>query len=261
MGEAKRRREAAEATGKALEYRNHIKQRDLDRGNMMISSRSAIPVDIKVDVARVVCSVEFRDRPFEGGLCYFRAAIGFRVLRMLGWQPTATLGGVLFRAGPNPRRDVVAFCGSGNRGQMYQGRFLGHIWLNLDDDAIDFSCHEWPQHYTPKDDGLGEVHWECRPPSLIWASQDLFKWQPDGTPAIGEVWFCPWAGDEPKFAGNRHPFENAKEMFTDAVANNIERNISNFSLVERINDIRRMPQRLYATKWQHQMRAGSRLHD
>ena len=62
-----------------------------------------------------------------GQACYIRSAIGYRVLTMLGFEPEARLGGLLFRAGPDPRRDVIAFCGKENYGHMHEGQFLGHV--------------------------------------------------------------------------------------------------------------------------------------
>lgn len=136
----------------------------------------------------MVTAISFRG--LDGGDCYMRTAIGYKTLLLLGWQPEVCIGGILFRAGPHSLRDVVAFCGPHNYGQMYDGTFLGHIWLNLDGDAVDFSCGDWPRLYKPKD-GFGPVQWHRQPPSLIWASQGLFGWQADGTPGLGEAWFCP----------------------------------------------------------------------
>jgi hypothetical protein len=228
---------------------------DINEGDMLIGARSAIPQDIKADISRVVCAIEFRGIE-GGGDCYLRAAIGYKVLRNLGFQPQVGLGGVLFRAGPDPLRDVIAFCGPGNRGQMHQGVFLGHVWLRLDGEAIDFSCGDWPRLYTPhKTDALGPVQWQCRPPSLIWAWEDAFDWKPDGTPELGKIWFCPWIGELPKFAEDRARFAASADVFAEILATNIKR----MSLAERVRDLRVAPER-YAAKWRHTMRPGSALH-
>lgn len=125
---------------------------EIDKGAMMIGARSAIPDDIKADIARVVCAIWFP--LIAGQACYIRSAIGYRVLTMLGFEPEGKIGGLLFRAGPDPRRDVVAFCGKENHGSMHQGQFLGHIWLSLDGETIDFTGCEW-KHMSAPADGLG----------------------------------------------------------------------------------------------------------
>ena len=58
---------------------------------------------------------------------------------------------MLYRAGADPIRDVLAFCGPHNAGQLLDGHFLGHIWLEMDDELIDFSCGDWP-HLDPRAD-------------------------------------------------------------------------------------------------------------
>ena len=168
---------------------------EIDKGAMMIGARSAIPDDIKADIARVVCAIWFP--LIAGQACYIRSAIGYRVLTMLGFEPEGKIGGLLFRAGPDPRRDVVAFCGKENHGSMHQGQFLGHIWLSLDGETIDFTGCEW-KHMSAPADGLGPVQWRCAPPALVWAPEEAFGWASEGEPDIGQVWYCPWRGELPE---------------------------------------------------------------
>ena len=73
---------------------------EIDKGAMMIGARSAMPDDIKADIARVVCAIWFP--LIAGQACYIRSAIGYRVLTMLGFEPEGKIGGLLFRAGPIP---------------------------------------------------------------------------------------------------------------------------------------------------------------
>jgi hypothetical protein len=218
-----------------------------DEGYMMIDN-AGIPADIKADVARTASSIEFHGLS-EGGDCWLRAAIGYKTLTNLGWSPRVELGGVLFRVGPDPRRDVVAFCGRGNYGYAVEGGMLGHVWLRLDEDLIDFSCKDWPRLYKP-DDELGPVQWQVQPPSVIWADRDLFSdWQREGTPDLGKVWFCPWRGPPPALFSDFDRFLAPAETFGDIIASNIAR----LCLAERVSDYRKDPAG-YSARWHHRMR-------
>jgi hypothetical protein len=181
-----RRRQAARMRGKRVE------------DHMMVGSRSAVPDEIKVDICRVVQAIQFTG--LDGGTCLFRAGVGYVVLRLLGWSPRLCVGGALYRAGPSTMRDVVAFCGPGNTGQMVHGGFLGHVWLEMDDELIDFSCGDWPsldRRAELMDAGLGAVQWDALPPTFVWATRHLLKWQPHGNPQLGELWYGPWHGPTP----------------------------------------------------------------
>jgi hypothetical protein len=48
------------------------------------------------------------------------------------------LGGLVYRIGPDPVRDVVAFCGPGNVGCMRGPVLAGHTWLEVGDDVAHF---------------------------------------------------------------------------------------------------------------------------
>ena len=121
MGEAKRRREVAAR-----------------------QPRPVLDDDIKWDIATVVHAVQLEG---EGGMCWIRSYVGAQVLAMCGLRPRIGVGSMLYRAGPDPRRDVVAFCGEWNMGCYIDGNFVGHAWLELgpeaDPDVIDFTSCEW----------------------------------------------------------------------------------------------------------------------
>ena len=93
------------------------------------ASRSIIPDDLRRDIAQTVRDAEL-DIDAPGGLCLYRAIIGRKFLKSLGIAGDLCLGGMVYRAGPDPERDVVWFCGPGNVGQMIDGKLIGHYWLD-----------------------------------------------------------------------------------------------------------------------------------
>src|SRR6516165_406525 len=90
MGEAKRRRAMAQ----------HM--------------ANSFPDDIKRDIAKTVRSIEWLlpDRR-PAGMCFFRTMFGTITLNRLDIPAKPALGGMIYRAGPDEERDVVAFCGPG----------------------------------------------------------------------------------------------------------------------------------------------------
>jgi len=86
MGEAKRRRAMAQ----------HM--------------ANSFPDDIKRDIAKTVRSIEWLlpDRR-PAGMCFFRTMSG--TINRLDIPAKPALGGMIYRAGPDEERDVVAFCG------------------------------------------------------------------------------------------------------------------------------------------------------
>ena len=163
-----------------------------DEGRMVLGSRSLYPDDIKADICRVVRAIYFIDNA-AGNRCAVRAAIGWLTLRLLGLAPRLYVGSMLYRAGPHPLRDVVSFCGYGNTGQLVDGGFAGHVWLEMDDELIDFTCGDWP-HLDPAaalDDAetrRGNIHWDIVPPTFVWCTRALFEWHSSGSPQMDEMW-------------------------------------------------------------------------
>jgi hypothetical protein len=160
----------------------------------IVGSRSAVPDDIKADIARVVRSINSSARSAASLL---GAVIGFITLGPLGFKPQFCVGGMLYRAGPDRLRDTVPFRGPGNAGRLIDGQFVGHVWLRLDDELVD-----WP-HLDPRGElpvagiELPPVRWQAPPPTFVWATRDLFDWQPHGEPPIGEMWYGPRMGIRP----------------------------------------------------------------
>jgi hypothetical protein len=187
MNRQRRRQQAA--------IQRHNSARCGDEGSMMVGSNSAIDDDVKADIARVVRSIIFKNA--DGGTCMWRNGIGYMTLRLLGFKPTVCVGGMLFRAGQDPLRDTVSFCGPGNKGQLVAGHFVGHIWLEMDSELIDFTGADWPSldADTIELDNLGTIQWKVRPPVFVWATRKLFTWQATGHPKLGEHWYGPWHGE------------------------------------------------------------------
>jgi hypothetical protein len=90
--------------------------RPQDEGNMIVGSRSAVPDDIKADIARVVRSIKFTGS--TGGDCLLRGRDRPPRVATFGWKPKFCVGGMLYCAGPSAIRDTMVFCAQGNAGQM-----------------------------------------------------------------------------------------------------------------------------------------------
>jgi hypothetical protein len=108
MNRHDRRVAAKAAKGQRRKYKKAMGNPQ-DNGDVL----RAIPDDLKADIARSVRSIIL-----GGGNCFYRAVIGMEFLRRLGIPTHLALGGLVYRAGPDPIRDVVSYCGPGNRGQM-----------------------------------------------------------------------------------------------------------------------------------------------
>ena len=214
---------------------------------MILGLDICVPRDIVADITRVVQAIAFGN--IDGGDCYARCAIGDYVLHQLGWEPDVTIGGLLYRAGPDPLRDIVAFCGPNNHGMMLGGRFLGHLWLKVHGATVDFTPLDWRRLYRPRG-GLGSVVWQYAPPSLIWAAADVFGWQSQGAPEPGQLWYCPWTGDYPPLYCDHRRFTDVADKFAPL----LRKKLTGFSLAERVADWRQAPQ-IYRTKWAHLLRA------
>ena len=124
MGEAKRRRAMAQ----------HM--------------ANSFPDDIKRDIAKTVRSIEWLlpDRR-PAGMCFFRTMSG--TINRLDIPAKPALGGMIYRAGPDEERDVVAFCGPGNAGTRIGSSFLGHWFIMSGDDIVDFSVGDWKALTAP----------------------------------------------------------------------------------------------------------------
>jgi hypothetical protein len=103
-----------------------------------------IPGDIKHDIAKVVRSIDWQLFNGEaGGICYWRAMSGWVTMRTLDIPATYALGGMIYRAGPDERADVVPFCGEGNVGRRGSRGILAHYFIVSGDNIVDFSVGDW----------------------------------------------------------------------------------------------------------------------
>jgi len=121
MGEAKRRRELQERT-------------------------RPMPGDLQDDIANAARAVTMV--PTEGGYCVAINQLGYVVLRSCGLEPVMAMGSLIYRVGLDPVRDVVCFSGPGGAGCMHGSTLLGHLWLEMDGDIIDFSSGDWKMTTT-----------------------------------------------------------------------------------------------------------------
>jgi hypothetical protein len=96
------------------------------------------------------------------------------------------IGSLLCRVGPDPRRDVVAFCGPGNAGYGQ----LFHAWAEVDDHMLDFSVGDWRRldGIIPLGRGFAPIQWAttlpeywCKPRSAV-----VDPWPGARHPALGE---------------------------------------------------------------------------
>jgi hypothetical protein len=129
------------------------------------------------------------------------------VLEALRLEVRIAAGGMVYRAGPDPRRDVVAFCGPQNAGCIMYGQFLGHYWLargaGADEEVIDFTPGDWrrdrpPDAAIPGVAPIGHIRWMKNPPEYIWAP--LRSLQPipgHHTPNLGRAWYTGFRGTPP----------------------------------------------------------------
>lgn len=77
-----------------------------------------LPHDIKRDIAKTVRSLKWHlpDEVRPHGLGFYRALTGYLTLGALDIPSSLSLRGMIYRAGPDEYRDVVAFCEPGNVG-------------------------------------------------------------------------------------------------------------------------------------------------
>lgn len=117
---------------------------------------------------------------------------------------------MLYRAGPDEYRDVVAFCGP-NNGCYFVGTgpfdkiverwpqlfarnsngFLGHAWLRSGTDIVDFSVPKWRTYADMAEDGMGAIQWQVEPPDFYWQDQNSLTagFRAKASPPIGEAWY------------------------------------------------------------------------
>jgi hypothetical protein len=187
-------------------------------GRQKKSGPRTIPYSITEDIAKLVRSIDWRDYAPTGGLCFPRIASGLFVLTAMGMKTTPVLGGMVYRAGPDPERDAVAFCGACTLGcRKHDGGILAHYWLRCGNDFVDFSVGDWHadasgiNDYYPPDSltmQLGPIVWTAPAlPEFFWNDSRMVVLEgPSGlremrkndfTPDLGIAWYTGWNGFPP----------------------------------------------------------------
>lgn len=187
---------------------------------------SIVPDRVKFALADIMALVEFG----SGGSCVPRAAISHALFRSLGMPSRLVCGGLLYRCGPDPIRDTLRFCGPDiNKGCIFEGQFLGHAWIELGHDIIDFSLVDWRADATRHHDSMAHRLDKLGRPQ--WVAYDVpeFVWQPakelkkltrtHGVPEFGQPpWYCGWRGHrEPNWAGQQHLVDAAMTHLAGAI--------------------------------------------
>lgn len=183
-------------------------------------ARKSVPHDVQRDIAQIVRAVKWPRH--LGGVCWYTNCAGMKTLQLIGLPAKLETGSLVYRCGPDSIRDVIAFAGPGNVGRFSKdGWFLGHIWVQSDQDLIDFSVGSW-QEETSKTCGIAMDDrmpdgtpidlpvWSAPPlPEFLWINraEAKAKWRFNETPEIGEYWYGPmdgapatfkaWLDDEP----------------------------------------------------------------
>jgi len=166
------------------------------------------PEDARAKIALAVHSVVLPPL----GTCLTRAVLTELALRTLNIPAELMIGAMIYRAGPDERRDVIAFCGPHNQAYLRgidadlergirnipgidNGGFLGHVWIKSRNSLVDFSPSDWPAlaEVFQDMDGLGAIEWQAKPPAFYWQSWESLTepWRPTGSPEIGRVWYKP----------------------------------------------------------------------
>jgi hypothetical protein len=159
-------------------------------------------------IAKTVRAVDFAlpEHLTGAGICVYRSLVGLEALRGCDIDAHLHVGSLLYRVGPDPWRDVIAFCGSGNAGATLNGLPLFHTWLDVEDDIVDFSVGDWPKLQCPEiftgeaARALGPFQWTIpQPPNYWWRpyAELTRPWRSSGTPALNEAWYGPFNGDAP----------------------------------------------------------------
>lgn len=161
---------------------------------------SNMPDDIKRDIVGLATSMHLT---VPGGACMFHAFTGKSAFLAAGIDAQRVVGGMIYRAGHDERRDVMAFVGPGNVGCFHEGFFKGHMWLEVGDTWVDFSPASWKSEAIILDhvidDGLGPIDWVAEPPQYFWGPRRSFM-PPAGiagmywTPPLGHVTYTGFSG-------------------------------------------------------------------
>ena len=153
-------------------------------------SYDALPDAYLRGFAMMAHAVDFRfaDNLHPGGRCMLRAVVGFEVAHQCNLEARLD-GSLLYRVGPDPARDVVAFCGRHNAGGEVgdaAGNHIFHAWLVMGDCIVDLSAIDWPAIDFCGDDipgpagELGPVQWTISVPPVLYGPRDECASSHDG---------------------------------------------------------------------------------
>jgi hypothetical protein len=170
------------------------------------------PEELRDDIAAAVQSLTIP----TGGPCFLRTFLGELVFQTLGVYPTIYAGAMLYRAGPDAYKDTVAFCSYGNIADLVDGGLVGHLWLEVGNDYVDFSPIDWPMYDALRmadpalfaqlpnaadEHAVGAITWQVPPPRYYWRPRSALTagWRSTrgralleaDSPAIGDVWYHP----------------------------------------------------------------------
>jgi hypothetical protein len=207
--------------------------------------------DIKRDIAKVVRSIEFElqhDAAGATGMCFWRCMTGWTTLLALGIPAKPALGGMVYRAGPDERCDVVAYCGPGNVGRLTPQGLLAHYFIVSGDNIVDFSVGDWKEHsltgleiVLPGTESLPPVCWTAPPlPEFFWT--DRRELTPDRStlsPELGRAWYTGFVAegtDDPAYVMERLIEDVTPQI--KSVMPFILRGIEHYALKERLFAVR-----------------------
>jgi hypothetical protein len=151
--------------------------------------------------------LEFHGLPGIGGTCIFKTLAAYQAARMGGVDVTIGFGGLIARVGPDPYRDVIAFCGPRHMGCIApNGHTAFHCWLRYRDQEewiFDASVGEWSTLDAVRIEqeafgtALPPPQWTIALPDhwLKPAAELELSWRMEGTPPLGEAWYGPFYGD------------------------------------------------------------------
>jgi hypothetical protein len=222
MGEAKRRRDAKQSI-----------------------INDTIPDDIKRDIAKVVRSIQWDAVGLVGGMCFFNMLTGYSTLCALNVDVTPAVGGMIFRAGPDQYRDVVAWCGAGNlASRTPTGGVLAHYYLTGGNDIVDFSVGDWktdsvnlPDACFGKTVDLGPVRWGVELPDYFWGNRSSFERDTDAkTPAIGRAWYGGCTGEFRRSIDLGAMIKDTFATYEDTIISKVKFGLKWYGLAERLRE-------------------------
>jgi hypothetical protein len=186
MGEAKRRRGAKTDNG------GRISHADIEQAEQMMG-------DFFKGVATLTSAFSFPDNSSIGGECVRRTLIAYQATRASGIDAEIGVGGLLVRIGPDPMRDMVAFCNINNAGGMRPTGMAGfHCWLRCGDWIFDPNVGDWKRLDPVATEAavgmpttLGDAQWAIDLPRywLKCACEVEAPWELRGTPELGRAWY------------------------------------------------------------------------